>query len=74
MFYSPATVFLTEYDKLSPDDMATIDKMKMTEKVEDILTLVQLNLDMPCLCKQCRSRSVVKNPTDLNLHCLSLRM
>ena len=25
---------------------------------EDLLTLVLLNLDIPCLCKQCRSRSV----------------
>ena len=29
--------------------------------------------DMPCLSKQCRSRSVGK-PTDLDLHCLSLNM
>ena len=37
------------------------------------LTLVLLNPDMPCLCKQCRSRSVgLKKPTDLDLHCLPL--
>ena len=36
------------------------------------LTLVQVNPDMSCLCKQCRSRSVgfLKKPTDLDLHCL----
>ena len=29
---------------------------------------------MPCLCKQCRSRSVgfLEKPTDLNLHCFTL--
>ena len=36
-----------------------------------MLTLVLLNPDIPCLCKQCRSRSVA---TDLDLHCLSLSM
>ena len=29
--------------------------------------------DMPCLSKQCRSR-LLKKPTDLDLHCLSLNM
>ena len=39
------------------------------------LTLVLLNWDIPCLCKQCRSRSVVlKKPTDLDLQCLPFRM
>ena len=28
----------------------------------------------PCLSKQCRSRSVLKKPADLDLHCLSLNM
>ena len=38
-----------------------------------LLTLVLLNPDKPCLCKQCRSRSVgFWKPTDLDLHCLSL--
>ena len=49
-----------------------------------LLTLVLLNLDIPCICKQCRSWSVgqirmVKiqeaitlKPTDLDLHCLPL--
>ena len=32
---------------------------------------IPLNLDMPCLCKQCRSRSV---GTHLDPHCLSLSM
>ena len=27
--------------------------------IHNILTLVLLNLDIPCICKQCRSRSVV---------------
>ena len=30
--------------------------------------------NMPCLSKQCRSRSVVQRPTDLDLHYLSLNM
>ena len=35
------------------------------------LTLVLLNPDIPCLCKQCRSRSVgLLKPTDLDRHCL----
>ena len=34
------------------------------------LTLDLLNPDMPCLCKQCRSKSVGFPPTDLDLHCL----
>ena len=34
-----------------------------------MLKLVLLNQDMPCLCKQCRSRSV-GFWTDLDLHCL----
>ena len=47
------------------------------------LTLVLLNPDIPCLSKQCRSRSVgfansvdpdQKKPTDLDLHCLPLSM
>ena len=38
-------------------------------------TLVLLNSDIPCPCKQCRPRSVgLKKPTDLDLHCLSLSM
>ena len=37
------------------------------------ISLVLLNPDIHCLCKQCRSRSVgFKMPTDLDLHCLSL--
>ena len=32
------------------------------------VTPVLLNLNIPCLCKQCRSRSVAKKPTDLDLH------
>ena len=36
------------------------------------VTLVLLNPDMPCLCKQCTSRSVLQKPTYLDLHCLSL--
>ena len=32
-----------------------------------ILTLVLLNLDIPCLCKQ-------KKPTDMDLHCLPFSM
>ena len=50
-----------------------------------ILTLVLLNRDIPCFCKQCRSRSVgfwrsqliwicIQKPIDLDLHCLSLSM
>ena len=31
-----------------------------------LITLVLLNTDTPCLCKQ--------KPTDLDLHCLSLSM
>ena len=41
------------------------------------LTLALLNPDMPCLCKQWRSRSVtflIQEPTDLDLHCLSFNM
>ena len=39
----------------------------------DTLTLVLLNLDISCLSKQCRSRSVgLKKPTDLDLHFLPL--
>ena len=39
------------------------------------LTLVLLNPDKPCLCKQCRSISwFLKKPNDLNLHCLSFSM
>ena len=37
------------------------------------LNLALLNPDMPCLCKQCRSRSVgLKKPADLDLHCYSV--
>ena len=37
------------------------------------LTLVLLNPDTPYLCKQCRSDHwLLKRPTDLDLHCLSL--
>ena len=34
-----------------------------------MLTLVLLNPDIPCLGKQCRSRSVGLKATDLDLHC-----
>ena len=40
-----------------------------------ITTLILLNLDMSCLHKQCRFRSVgLKKLTDLDLHCLSFSM
>ena len=43
-----------------------------------ILTLVLLNPDIPCLCKQYRSRSVgflaSKKPADLDLDCLPFSM
>ena len=40
------------------------------------LTVVLLNPDMPCICKQCRSRSVGfwRSQLYLDLHCLSLSM
>ena len=38
------------------------------------LTLVLLNPDISCICKQCRSRSVGFWRTDLNLHCLPLSL
>ena len=41
---------------------------------EDFLTPVQLNLDMLCFCKQCKSRSVLKKPNDLDLQCLPFGM
>ena len=33
-------------------------KLSVQKSSDDCLTLVLLNLDIPCLCKQCRSRSV----------------
>ena len=46
-------------------EIATLDKEMAEEKVGMnfcsvifVLTLVLLNSDIPCLCKQCRSRSV----------------
>ena len=41
-----------------------------------LITLVLLNPDIPCLCKQCRSKIswLLKKPTDLDLHCLPSSM
>ena len=49
---------------LSTDNPMMSQLLKTT-----LLTLVLLNPDIPCLCKQCRSRS-----TDLDLHCLPFSM
>ena len=48
----------------------------LPSQVSTLLNSSLAEHDMPCLRKQCRSRSVwlLKKPTDLELHCLSLNM
>ena len=45
-------------DKLDPVITCYTSFCVNTRKVSTLLTLVLLKLDIPCLCKQCRSRSV----------------
>ena len=64
-------------NSVEPDQMlqnvASNQVLPCLPYIQQYLTLVLLNPDIPCLCKQCRSRSVQK-PTDLDLHCLSFSM
>ena len=48
-------------------NLMSIHKICISPKINNMLTLVLLNLDMPCLYKQC-----IRLPTDLDLHCLLL--
>ena len=44
--------------KSKQEDTKVVSRVKFAEKVRSVLTIVLLNPDVPCLCKQCRSRSV----------------
>ena len=50
--------------------MSSVAVVINTLRVKRVLTLVLLNPDIFCICKQCRSEEA----TDLDLHCLLLSM